>query len=368
MVRVTYKLALLFLFLTFLNVVFSQNYLFYVKFFPDLIALYGLGAENIAKIEIYISSNAPNISKAYLKISYNTSIVSVTRVEKGDFKDIDTKIDKERGIVEINVSQPTIKGRYISVADIVFAAKVKSATSEVKFEKVELYDERGNLIPSSYISVRNATLTISKPVEFLFSFNNPESFSTIIKEGEIAEIQINLSSAPTGLAGYIFNISFNKDVIRVLDVEFPAWAKLTDKEIKDDFVLLMAVDLEDEIRENSENINLATLTIKGIRAGESVFLIQHYTIDDDKGERVWLYGVFGNKVIVKVEKGKEISERKEEKIVEKNETKGYEKTEKTSFDNFIKNLLISIIGIAIVISFIIFLKFKGFEKVKREKK
>ncbi len=92
----------------------------------------------------------------------------------------------------------------------------------------------------------------------------------VVESGEFLNVTLVLDKAPEGLAGYTINIT-GGDVVYV---RFPPWARL--KEWSGG--VLKAVDLEDEVRPGSTNVELAVVMLRARGVVEI-----SARIDDDNG-------------------------------------------------------------------------------------
>jgi hypothetical protein len=111
--------------------------------------------------------------------------------------------------------------------------------------------------------------------------------SITVSEGMEARVKIILDSAPKGLSGYNITVSLrNSEVAKILKVEFPQWAKLSDSSIRSNSIKLKVVDLEDRIRPGSTNIELATIIFGNTKQGESVLELTVTKMDDDEGNPI----------------------------------------------------------------------------------
>jgi len=102
--------------------------------------------------------------------------------------------------------------------------------------------------------------------------------------GEEAEFPIILNHAPNGLAGYYILLEIeNENIATIIDVKYPNWAILNDSIFNDGSVLLKGIDLENEIKEESGNIELATIVLKAIKEGETDIKLKVIRMTDDFG-------------------------------------------------------------------------------------
>jgi hypothetical protein len=111
--------------------------------------------------------------------------------------------------------------------------------------------------------------------------------SITVSEGLEARVKIILDSAPKGLSGYNITVSLrNSGVAKIIKVEFPQWAKLSDSSIRGNSIKLKVVDLDDRIRPGSTNIELATIIFGNTKQGESLIELTVNKMDDDEGNPI----------------------------------------------------------------------------------
>jgi hypothetical protein len=113
--------------------------------------------------------------------------------------------------------------------------------------------------------------------------------SPTVREGEEARATLRLDSAPNGLAGYIMEVSLGDGgVAKIVRVEFPKWAKLSDSSINVSrtSAVLKAVDLDDEVRPGATNVELATIIFGDTKQGESSIKLSVARMDDDNGNPI----------------------------------------------------------------------------------
>jgi len=128
-----------------------------------------------------------------------------------------------------------------------------------------------NVAPSRFIQIKPITYVIAL-LTFLLTADLVFSALTahVVESGEFLNVTLILDKAPEGLAGYTINIT-GGDVVHI---RFPPWARL--KEWSGG--VLKAVDLEDEVRPGSTNVELATVTLRSRGVVEI-----SARIDDDNG-------------------------------------------------------------------------------------
>lgn len=111
--------------------------------------------------------------------------------------------------------------------------------------------------------------------------------SITVNQGIEDRVAITLDSAPNGLSGYDITVSLrNGEVGDIIDIEFPEWAKLSDKSIRGDSARLKVVDLENRIKPGAANVLLAVIIIGNTRPGESLIELTVNRMDDDYGNPI----------------------------------------------------------------------------------
>lgn len=118
--------------------------------------------------------------------------------------------------------------------------------------------------------------------------NSFEPFAVTIPPGETAEVYLILSSAPSGLSGYSLGVRVQPEGSAVVTaVTFPGWAGLSDAEgIPGQDLRIRAADLGGEVRENAEDVLLATLTIPGVSMQPVSIGVSDLFYDDNNGARI----------------------------------------------------------------------------------
>jgi hypothetical protein len=111
--------------------------------------------------------------------------------------------------------------------------------------------------------------------------------SPTVRQGEEAKATLRLDSAPNGLAGYTIEVSLGDEgVAKIVRVEFPRWAKLSDSSINVSRAVLKAVDLDDEVKPGATNVELATVVFGDTKQGESSIKLSVVRMDDDNGNPI----------------------------------------------------------------------------------
>lgn len=111
-----------------------------------------------------------------------------------------------------------------------------------------------------------------------------------IREGETTTVRVMLSAAPNGLAGYRARVEVQDvDVARIVTASYPDAFGLTKTprtSSNGKTVELQATDLDDRIRPGGTNVHLATITFRGVGAGETTISVSVDQMDDDSGGRM----------------------------------------------------------------------------------
>jgi PKD repeat protein len=110
----------------------------------------------------------------------------------------------------------------------------------------------------------------------------------VTEVGSSASVNMTLDSAPDGLVGYTINVTIGDPSIAVLsDVSFPAWSTYTDNTtLPAPSVRLKAADLEEKVQAGSTNINLASITIKGLKGGTTPVTLTITSLEADTENQI----------------------------------------------------------------------------------
>lgn len=103
--------------------------------------------------------------------------------------------------------------------------------------------------------------------------------------GEITTVNLTISEVPDGLAGYNITVSLSDtNVAEIISVDFPVWSNLNNtSSLPADSVRIKAADMNNQINGNTNNILLASVTIRGDARGSSQIILIDNQIDDDIG-------------------------------------------------------------------------------------
>lgn len=78
----------------------------------------------------------------------------------------------------------------------------------------------------------------------------------------------------------------DQKVAEIVGVRFPAWAKLSNSSLKTYSAALKAVDLDDAVRIDAREIELASAKLKGIKVGKAAIKLLVIKMDDDEGNPI----------------------------------------------------------------------------------
>lgn len=141
-------------------------------------------------------------------------------------------------------------------------------------------------IKSNYVTVQPPPSATSVITVGNASINQP---------GESTTIVLMMNSAPKGLAGYNFNVSFSDpSAVQVTGVTFPIWASAMNYHSTlpgGQNFLIKASDVNGFVEDDASNIELVTLTLLGLNTTfNSTVTISQANFDDDDGNDI-LYTV-----------------------------------------------------------------------------
>jgi len=134
-----------------------------------------------------------------------------------------------------------------------------------------------SLIKSNYIHVgRMPTIHITPP-------NNPLSVDSQ------DTLTLSIDELPLGLAGYNITILLtNESVAKIVDIQFPGWAKLSSHSgLPNTTVSMSAADLDEQINPGDTNVTLGTITIQATNPGLAHLSIKVQQMDADNGTAIY---------------------------------------------------------------------------------
>ncbi|WP_318566661.1 hypothetical protein [Salinigranum marinum] len=110
--------------------------------------------------------------------------------------------------------------------------------------------------------------------------------STTVQPGERATVDVVLTSAPEGLAGYAVDLSVEGDGTAIEGASYPdAFGLTSEPAIGDDgkTVTLEAADLSENVQPGASAVVLATVELSGERVGETTLSLTPVQFDTDGG-------------------------------------------------------------------------------------
>jgi hypothetical protein len=110
-----------------------------------------------------------------------------------------------------------------------------------------------------------------------------------IEEGGGATVEVVLTAAPDGLAGFAVDLTVEGDGARIADAGYPDTFGLTSTpEVADDgtSVRLEAADLDEQVQPGATGVVLATVELAGESAGEATLRVEPLQFDADGGASI----------------------------------------------------------------------------------
>lgn len=106
--------------------------------------------------------------------------------------------------------------------------------------------------------------------------------SVTFSPGSTEPVNILLSDAPHGLAGYKLTVRYPQDTVIVTGATFPSWgSSMNLKNPVSGGYLISAVDPNKQVQNGSTNVLLGTITLKGVSAGSTTLTISDIQMNDD---------------------------------------------------------------------------------------
>lgn len=258
------------------------------------------------KVEIVVSA-VSDLDTALFTLHFDSSVLEFVSAKAGGLMpsaELSFNVISP-GRVRILITQP-IGASGISgsgpIAIITFRAiGSPGSSSSLRLVDASMADSNANPIPVSTIDGKVTIKEAPSPSVMV----SPASM--LLRVGEVKALDIVLSEARNGLAGYEMEVRLvpisvkdlpeelrskippiapGEDVADIVDVKFPGWAQLNDKAIYDDVAKIKAVDMKDEIRPGSANVSLATITIKAKAQGFLRIDVNITRMDDDEGMEI----------------------------------------------------------------------------------
>jgi hypothetical protein len=109
--------------------------------------------------------------------------------------------------------------------------------------------------------------------------------ATVAADGT-ATVDVVLTSAPNGLAGYLLELSVEGDAARIESVSYAEQFGVTTEPsigAEDRTATLEAADLEGNVQAGATDVTLATVAIVGAGAGEATLAVEPVQFDADGG-------------------------------------------------------------------------------------
>ena len=106
--------------------------------------------------------------------------------------------------------------------------------------------------------------------------------------GSSASVNLVFDAAPAGLSGYSCNVNLSDPTVATITgVSFPAWAALKDNTtFPSGSCYLKAADLNEQVQAGATSIPLATLTIRGLKAGSTTVNVTVLRMNDDNDAKL----------------------------------------------------------------------------------
>lgn len=102
--------------------------------------------------------------------------------------------------------------------------------------------------------------------------------------GQETDIQVLLTSAPTGVSGFILDMEIvNPGVAEIVTGVFPNFSLGTSSTLPDASARLQAVDLSQDVNPSPDEVTLANIGVRGLYAGTTEIRIVIVRVDDDNG-------------------------------------------------------------------------------------
>ena len=256
---------------------------------PELRVESGVAHTVGESVEVKITlSEAPSGLSGYNITVYlkNGSVAEIASVELPDWASLHSNSSLPGDSVWIKAVdlEDEVRGGAVNVTLATLTLVAEGfGTTEVAATVTRMDDDRGDpiepaVVPGSF----DPPAQTEQPV---LSFEPP---TLEIRVGSAADVTLVADSLPEGLSGYNVTVSLSDgEVAEIVGVSFPDWAVLhSNSSLPSDSVWMKAVDLNDKVVENAENVTLATLKIRGEKAGECSIVITVTKMDDDGGDPI----------------------------------------------------------------------------------
>ena len=138
------------------------------------------------------------------------------------------------------------------------------------------------------------------PAELIPSVGKLRAGSMSVGEGETATVDVVLESTPHGLAGYELEITVQDDSIAIIEeVDLPDIGITESSTLPQASVRIRVLDLERKIGAGARDTVLATIHLRGLKAGSSAITLQVVTMDTDDGAAAIPAAVISGEIEVK---------------------------------------------------------------------
>jgi hypothetical protein len=110
-----------------------------------------------------------------------------------------------------------------------------------------------------------------------------------LRVGEETTVRICASALPEGLAGFDITLSLQTGgIAEIVSASFPPFGLTKQPALPGGSARLRAVDLEQIVSANAEDVLLATLRVRAKLAGTTALSLSVNAMDDDDGNRISL--------------------------------------------------------------------------------
>lgn len=107
-----------------------------------------------------------------------------------------------------------------------------------------------------------------------------------VAAGETATVEVSLSAAPDGLAGFNLTVEATDGNATVVGASVDDEFGITTARAEDGRATLEGVDLDETVQAGATDVRLGTVTVRGESAGETDLSTSVRRMDDDDGEAV----------------------------------------------------------------------------------
>ncbi|MBN1432195.1 MAG: hypothetical protein JW931_05440 [Methanomicrobiaceae archaeon] len=224
----------------------------------------------------------------FVNVSVDLEYVRITDVEYPDWALMTDTIGLEEGaevrLKTVDLGHAVESGATdIELARITFTG-IKNGSSQVQFSNEIFSDDSDNDINPVF----------PEPVIVVCSLGNTSAVvsttsAEVATPDNTAEITLTLNQVPDGFSGYNVYLNIgNASVAEVTSVSYPPWALMNDVSSlpATENVLLKAADLSNEVQAGATDIELATITVRGLYPGTTGFVFTSPNFDDESGSNM----------------------------------------------------------------------------------